>query len=612
MLLAPLAVTLTLWRGFDPVQHAASLPLIHRDGGFAGSESCLACHPDQHASWAKSFHSTMTQRASPHSVVGEFDGRSVRYEEQEARPFERDGRYFMDIPTPSGRRTAEVVLTVGSRRYQQYFERETRGADFAFLRLPILWHIEARRWLHLNTVFLGPDNSNWDAHAATWNENCIFCHTTAPQPRMTNYGQATRVEQQRFDSEVSDLGIACESCHGPGAEHAARQSDPLRRYAEHLSSESTGDIVHPLRLDQARATAVCGQCHGQRLPQPVSRVAAWLTSGPTFRAGEDLMAHVLPIRRDTPVHEKAAVDMFQLRFWDDGTPRLTAYEYQGVTQSACYLRGEMTCNSCHTMHSGDVRGQLQAPMRGNAACVQCHASIGANVSAHTKHRADSSGSVCMDCHMPRMVYGVIEMHRSHRIENPDPAREAELGRPSACTMCHLDKSSPWAARETARLWNLPLREITARADGADLEMSDAIASLLCGDAVQRASYAAAMGRSEAALAPRDKAFVRVLLAATLGDAYPSVRWLAQRSLLALERELPLGMQKELERIDHTSGSEQRRRDVLETLSRLAQTAPGKLAAPKPGMLVNTDFRAQIEALITLMNNQEKRVIAIGE
>jgi hypothetical protein len=194
MLLAPLAVTLTLWRGFDPVQHAASLPLIHRDGGFAGSESCLACHPDQHASWAKSFHSTMTQRASPHSVVGEFDGRSVRYEEQEARPFERDGRYFMDIPTPSGRRTAEVVLTVGSRRYQQYFERETRGADFAFLRLPILWHIEARRWLHLNTVFLGPDNSNWDAHAATWNENCIFCHTTAPQPRMTNYGQATRVE----------------------------------------------------------------------------------------------------------------------------------------------------------------------------------------------------------------------------------------------------------------------------------------------------------------------------------------------------------------------------------------------------------------------------------
>jgi hypothetical protein len=88
--------------------------------------------------------------------------------------------------------------------------------------------------------------------------------------------------------------------------------------------------------------------------------------------------------------------------------------------------------------------------------------------------------------------------------------------------------------------------------------------------------------------------------------------LAQRSLLALERELPLGMQKELERIDHTSGSEQRRRDVLETLSRLAQTAPGKLAAPKPGMLVNTDFRAQIEALITLMNNQEKRVIAIGE
>ena len=612
MLLAPAAVALSLWRGHDPVEYAASLPLIHREDGFAGSQACASCHVDQHESWSRTFHSTMTQRASPHSVVGAFDGRVVAYEGQEAPPFERDGKFFMDLPDKRGRRTAEVVLTVGSRRYQQYFERETRGEDFAFLRLPILWHIEAKRWLHLNTVFLGPDDANWDAHAAEWNENCIFCHTTAPQPRMTNYGLPSRMEQERFDSEVADLGIACEACHGPGAAHAAAQRDPLRRYAESFSSAAVGDIVHPKRLEQQRSVAVCGQCHGQRLPQPISRVADWLTRGPSFRAGEDLLAHVSPIRRDTPVLGPSDPETFSLRFWEDGTPRLTAYEYQGVTESACYERGEMTCNSCHTMHGGDVRGQIEPRMRGNAACLQCHEAIARDVSAHTKHGADSSGSVCMDCHMPRMVYGVIELHRSHRIENPDPALAAEKGRPSACTLCHLDKSPLWAARETSRLWDLPLREPTSRADGASLELSDALASILCGDAVQRAAYAAAMGRSEAALAPRDKGFVRVLLAVTLGDAYPSVRWLAQRSLEALERELPLGIGAQLARIDHTVGQEQRRRDVIACLESLAKLAPGRLAAPAPGLLVTPEFRAELEALITLMNHQEKRAIAIGE
>jgi hypothetical protein len=91
-----------------------------------------------------------------------------------------------------------------------------------------------------------------------------------------------------------------------------------------------------------------------------------------------------------------------------------------------------------------------------------------------------------------------------------------------------------------------------------------------------------------------------------------VRWLAQRSLEALERELPLGIEAQLARIDHTVGQEQRRRDVIACLESLTKLAPGRLAAPMPGLLVTPDFKAELEALITLMNHQEKRAIAIGE
>jgi predicted CXXCH cytochrome family protein len=611
--LAPVGALLALRFGFDPVRHEAATPLIHREDGFVGATACRACHESHYESWERTFHRTMTQRADAKSVVGVFDGRTVAYAGNSARPLARDGRFFMELPAEDGgRREAEVVLTVGSRRYQQYFERVARGDAFAFVRLPILWHIEARRWLHLNTVFLNPDDADWNAHRADWNSNCILCHNTGPQPRMTNYGDPARRGAESFDSKVAELGIACEACHGPGEEHSAAQRDPLRRYRHHFEEQRDPLIVQPTRLDQERAVGVCGQCHGQRMPEPLSRAEAWFTSGPTYRSGERLLDHVAPIAHDTPVRGNADPDLFRLRFWGDGTPRLTAYEYQGVTGSACYTKGPLTCGSCHTMHSGDVHGNLEPAMRGNAACVQCHGEIGRDVAAHTKHGAASSGSACMECHMPRMVYGVVEIHRSHDIEIPDAARDAEAGRPNACTLCHLDRSSVWAARETARLWERPAVIPRFRADKAPLELADSIASLLAGDAVQRAVYAKALGRDDSAVDPRDKAFARLHLAVTLGDGYPSIRWLAQRSLHALEREYPIDTLDALAKIDHQSGAELRRENLFGMLGVLAGRARGTLRPPLPGFLVKDDFTLDLAAVILLTELQGERSISIGE
>ncbi len=613
LLLAPFAVIAALHFGFDPIIHEASEPLIHRDGGFVGSNTCRACHEDHFESWSRTFHHTMTQRASAQSVVGAFDGREVTYAGKSARPLERDGRYFMQLPTAQGgTREAEVVLTVGSRRYQQYFEREPRGDGFAFVRLPILWHIEAQRWLHMNTVFLNPDSADWDDHRSTWNSNCILCHNTGPEPRMTNYRDPSRLNAERFDSKVAELGISCESCHGPGEKHAQAQRDPLRRYEEHFEDARDPLIVHPKRLDQERAVSVCGQCHGQRMPEPLSRAEAWFTAGPTYRSGERLLEHVKPIAIDTPVFAGADPDMFRLRFWGDGTPRLTAYEFQGVTSSACYLKGALTCGSCHTMHSGDVHGQVEPAMRTNQACVQCHEKIGRDVALHTKHAPSSSGSQCMECHMPRMVYGVVEIHRSHRIENPDAKLDAESGRPNACTLCHLDKNPLWAAREMTRMWGREYAAPRMRLDKAPLELADSIASLLCGDAVQRAVYAKAMGRGDSAVASEDNAFLRAHLALTLGDGYPSIRWIAQRSLSALEREHPIGLDAALLKIDHMSGEDDRRSAVLGMLKLVALRSREKLKAPFAGSLLRDDFTLDLEAIIRLTNLQGERSISIGE
>lgn len=614
LLVAPLTVVLTLGYGHDPVAAAAQAPWIHRTGGFAGASECRACHPDHFASWRRTFHASMTQEPDPAVVRGRFDGTAVACSDGVVTPVAREGKFWMQIRAAEGlQREAEVVLAVGSRRYQQYFERKPRGAGDVIVRLPILWHIEAQRWLPLETVFLEPDGASLEAHAATWNETCIFCHNTAPEPRLANLHDPTRTpETASFRSRVAELGIACEACHGPAADHAAVRRDPLTRMRERLGGNVAHAALDPSRLEQERAVAICGQCHGARLPQPLRRITEWLATGPTFRAGDRLRDHVTPIEADTPVVGNADPELFALRFWGDGTPRLTAYEYQGITQSACYRKGTMTCASCHTMHGGDPRGQLRPDRPGNAMCTQCHEAIGKDVAAHTHHAADSPGSSCVECHMPKIVYGITEVHRSHRIDSPLAQRDAASGRPHACTLCHLDRSLVWAGAEAKALWGIKHSSPTQRRDRAPVELPDAIASLHAGDAAARAVYAAALGRPVATYAPAAAAPLRAHLAVAMGDGYPMVRWLAQRSLAALEQRRPMGLAALLTTVDHTAGPAARGESVRALLDFVATEGPRQLPPPAPGMLLAGDCRLELKAVIRLTDLQSRNLISIGE
>src|SRR5262249_43632160 len=149
---------------------------------------------------------------------------------------------------------------------------------------------------------------------------------------------------------------------------------------------------------------------------------------------------------------------FATRFWSDGSPRLTAYEYQGMTRSKCFTAGQpgarITCTSCHSMHDGDPRGQLTAEKRTNTACTQCHHQFtsSAELTAHTKHSENSSGSLCYNCHMPRIVYGVMSIHPTHEIAIPQAEDTIRFQKPNACNQCHFDWSVNRAIAESRRLW----------------------------------------------------------------------------------------------------------------------------------------------------------------
>jgi predicted CXXCH cytochrome family protein len=608
----PIAAGLALAMGHDARRGAAASPLFARDQDYVGASTCRGCHLDHYASWRRTYHASMTQLPDRATVRGRFDGAPVTLFGATATPFERDGRFFFRLPAvgADGPREAEVALCVGSRRYQQYFERVDGANGTIYLRLPLLWHVGEARWLHLNGVFLEPDDDDWSKHQAVWNANCVFCHNTGIAPGLK---PVEGTGDKRFDTHVADIGIACESCHGPARAHAASYASPVARYRAELGRGAGAvAVADPLRVGQAESAALCGQCHAQRVPDPIDKIWTFLDTGPTFRPGGLLAGHVTPLARDTPVPPPGDPDTFRERFWSDGTARLTAYEYVGVTQSPCFRGGAFACTSCHTMHAGDAAGQLAPDRLGDRACTQCHAAIARDVGAHTHHAPASSGSRCVECHMPRIVYGVLEIHRSHRVEVPDVARDVEGGRPNACAACHADRDAAWAADRMRDFWGAGYRRPGARPDGVPAQIPEALAALHAGDPLQRAVYAAALGRADGAVPAGARGVALANTLVGLGDAYGAVRLLARRSALALDRSLGLGLADALAAYDVQAARDVRDPALQALLQQFASAARTRLPPPPDGLFVTHDWRLDLDGIRPLLGLQRSHVISVGE
>lgn len=504
-------------------------PRKTRDDDFITSRTCRSCHPNQHDSWHRSFHRTMTQRAHPQAVVPDWSGEwtleGFRY-----ALIKRGDQFWVRTPDPdldfrarnAGRvpRAADlpaverrIVMTTGSHHMQMFWmqsaelEREVR-------LFPWVYQIRERRWLPYEESFVvSPDTTR---PAVLWNENCIACHTLEGVP---GYSKSF----DRFDSEVSELGISCEACHGPGRKHVKYFSNPLTRYQSRQGSDP--HIINPAKLPPKQQTQICGQCHSTfsfrdhfgRTDGP--RMLDFYRTGFRYRAGADLEAtrHLTHFKPNAPNESTY--------YWNDGTSRIGGREYLGLFESACYQRGEMTCLSCHSMHDADPDDQLRADRSGDQGCLQCHQDLAMDVPAHTRHAAGSSGSACYSCHMPHSSYALLGAIRSHRIVSPTATGATARSKPNACNLCHQDRTLRWTADYLKKWWNVDSRSLPESAN----EVSIFVRWLLSGDAAQRVIAASNVARKEAREVSGES-WQPPLLAQLLTDEYAAVRFVAFHSL----------------------------------------------------------------------------------
>ena len=181
---------------------------------------------------------------------------------------------------------------------------------------------------------------------------CFGCHSTAS------------TADGLFRPEAMILGVTCEACHGPGAQHVAQMS------LEHDATTSTL-IFNPARLKPADSMDFCGACH---------RTSADVTLNPVS-------------------------GIFVLRF--------PAYRLE---QSPCWGNGDarLTCTACHDPHKSRVQNAAVY----DRVCVGCHAAgnSASKDQTHAIRTCKVSKQDCVSCHMQKhMIRSMHTEFTDHKI-----------------------------------------------------------------------------------------------------------------------------------------------------------------------------------------------------
>ena len=227
--------------GPEAAPEATDRPIETDGDGYVSSDTCRPCHPHEYATWYGSYHRTMTQVADPESVVVPFDS-TIEFYNREYVLERRGDEFWVDMDMPIARDVngnlprfqSPIVMTTGSHHMQLYWYASGHSRLVALL--PVIYLIDEARWVPRDSVFLAPPMTEPNI-GPRWNTTCIRCHAT--------HGKQRRFGQDQFDTHVSELGISCQACHGPGEEHVRVNRNPVRRYSNYFDDGAEGTITQP-------------------------------------------------------------------------------------------------------------------------------------------------------------------------------------------------------------------------------------------------------------------------------------------------------------------------------------------------------------------------------
>ena len=384
---------------------------------YVGSAECADCHTEETEAWSGSYHAAAWTLPDETTVLGDFDDAEFEHAGTTTR-FRREGDAFIietaDIDGET--RAFEVVGVAGLRPLQQYLLEPTPGRTQTF---DIAWDVVEERWYPVfpDQQITPGDALHWSGPYKSWEARCAECHATG-------YSRNYRPESRTYAPEMSEIGVGCEACHGPGEAHVAMAR------SEGSPSADWGLTVD-LSADATTQVEQCAACHSRR----------------------EALADGNPLP-GTPYHDSHSLALLRDGLYEaDGTIRDEVYVYGSFLQSRMGQAG-VRCSDCHDVHATELRAE------GNAVCTQCHSpasdprfeTLTADLyddPSHHFHPEGSEGAQCQSCHMPERVYMGIDARSDHSFRIPRPDIALRTGGPDTCTDCHTDRDAAWAAGEIA-------------------------------------------------------------------------------------------------------------------------------------------------------------------
>ncbi|MGV0034636.1 MAG: multiheme c-type cytochrome [Candidatus Azotimanducaceae bacterium WSBS_2022_MAG_OTU7] len=419
--------------------------------GYVGSAECKACHQQEYKQWRDSDHAWAMLQPNQQSVLGDFSDVAVEFHDIKTRFYQHSSDYFIETLGDNGVEAFKVAYTFGRYPLQQYLIELDSGHLQAF---DVAWDTRGseeggQRWFHLQPDLEVHPGSPffWTAYLQNWNSRCAECHST-------NLTKNYDLDSKAYQTEFSELNVACEACHGPAGDHAeaAHKGEivPLITAKNSLVWNQIGETSIATASGSAndKHLAMCGGCHSRR----------------------GMIGELAPVKS---FDEQFNIALIQPPLYHaDGQILDEVFVLGSFLQSKMHARG-VTCSNCHEPHSGKL------VLEGNKLCAQCHNPSSYDTSKHLLHAAGSPGAACVDCHMPEVTYMQVDDRRDHKFGIPRP-NLASIGMPNACNGCHRDKTPEWAVTQLGdRLTDDPFARLnTAVLKGDPLLTGDALRFIL--------------------------------------------------------------------------------------------------------------------------------------
>ncbi len=326
---------------------------------YAGSASCAGCHKSIYENHTGTAHFHTSEIAAEKNIKGNFDtGKNTfAYNSGGMIAMEKRPGGFFQVAYVNGteKKKERFDITIGSG---------TKGQSYAswvgnkLVQLPITYFTSAGQWSN------SPGYPDKIAFNRPLTSRCLECHATFAEKI-----SAPEKEPEEFDKSRIVLGVDCEKCHGPAADHVKFQT-------QNPNEKTAKFIINPASFSRQQSLDLCALCHGGRLQK----------TKPSFQftAGDKLPDY---FSIDTIGRDVNSIDVH-------------GNQYGLLASSKCFkMSATLTCNSCHNPHQNE---------KGKAAtyaerCASCHndthsGNVLCKMTGNLSKAALNAN--CVNCHMP--------------------------------------------------------------------------------------------------------------------------------------------------------------------------------------------------------------------